>query len=181
MRDDILPNMTKNILLLGLVSLSLAGGLAVPAAAGDRIALYQSNETQLQHQRMVGNVRAQARREGVVVNVPQLYVFLSDQSAAFHMDGYRTGFERELNLIVDRSRRARSMVRLDRLLERVRTADGSTFNPDDLPPADVYIALYRRADCATCDQVAEALAAWHEGRPGLAVVWLDVSLDRPPR
>lgn len=173
--------MRTHSIVTGLLGPLLALGLAASAQAGERIALYQKQDVQLQQQRLVGNVRAQARREGVVVNVPQLYVFLSDQSAAYHMDGYRSGFERELNLVVDRSRRARSMVRLDRLLERVQTADGERFSVDDLPPADVYIALYRRADCATCDQVADALSAWSEGRPNLSVVWLDVSLDRPPR
>jgi len=147
----------------------------------ERLELYQREEVKIQHQRLVGNVRAQARREGVVVNVPQLYVFLSDQSAAYHMDGFRPGFERELNLIVDRSRRARSMVRMDRLLERVKTAEGEPFTPEQLPPADVYVALYRRRDCDTCDQVAGVLEDWLDDRPDLNVVWLDVSLDAPPR
>ncbi|MCC5866535.1 MAG: hypothetical protein JJU31_15545 [Wenzhouxiangella sp.] len=173
--------MRKIFVLTSLFVLYLGLSLGPVALAEERLKLYQKNEVQVQHQRLVGNVRAQARREGVVVNVPQLYVFLSDQSSAYHMDGYRPGFERELNLIVDRSRTARSMVRLDRLLERVKAADGSAFSPADLPPADVYIALYRRADCPTCDRVAEALAAWRESRPGLTVVWLDVSLDMPPR
>ncbi len=171
--------MNINFPFSGLLGPLLILGLVLPAQAGERIALYQKTEVKVQHQGLVGNVRAQARREGVVVNVPQLYVFLSDQSAAYHMDGYRPGFERELNLIVDRSRRARSMVRLDRLLERVTQADGESISPSDLPPADVYIALYRRANCDTCDQVAEALTAWSENRPDMTVVWLEVSLDRP--
>ena len=181
MQGDILDHMRKFSALTSLFALHLGLSLGPAALAEDRLKLYQKNEVQIQHQRLVGNVRAQARREGVVVNVPQLYVFLSDQSSAYHMDGYRPRFERELNLIVDRSRTARSMVRLDRLLERVKTADGSEVTPADLQPADVYIALYRRANCATCDRVSEALIAWQESRPELAVVWLDVSLDPPPR
>lgn len=181
MRGDILRLMRKISVLTTLFILYLGLSVGPAALAEERLKLYQKNEVQVQHQRLVGNVRAQARREGVVVNVPQLYVFLSDQSSAYHMDGYRPRFERELNLIVDRSRTARSMVRLDRLLERVKAADGSELRPADLPSGDVYIALYRRADCPTCDQVSEALAAWQESRPELVVVWLDVSLDRPPR
>jgi hypothetical protein len=142
----------------------------------ERMSLIQRPEIQVQHQRLVGNVRAQARREGVVVNTPQLYVYLSDHTATYHMDGIRRGFERELNLLVQRSRTARSMVRLDRLLERVKTADGESIAPGDLPPADVYLMLYRRANCPVCDEVEATLENWLASEPDLRVVWMDVLL-----
>lgn len=153
----------------------LPGG-PVMASEVERLSLVQRQEIQVQHQRLVGNVRAQARREGVVVNTPQLYVYLSDQTATYHMDGIRRGFERELNLLVQRSRTARSMVRLDRLLERVKTADGEAIAPADLPPADVYLMLYRKANCPVCDEVEATLESWLESQPELRVVWMDVLL-----
>lgn len=162
------------VILSGLV---LLPALSFAAAEVERFTLHQRPEVQIQHQRLVGNVRAQARREGAVVNVPQLYVYLTDQSAAYHMDGMRRGFERELNLIVQRSRTARSMVRLDRLLDRVITPEGQAVTPADLPPADVYLMLYRRADCEACDQVEATLEAWLENQPDVRVVWIDVLLD----
>lgn len=143
----------------------------------ERMTLHQRQDIQIQHRRLVGNVRAQARREGVVVNVPQLYVYLSDRSAAYHMDGNRRGFERELNLIVQRSRSARSMVRLDRLLERVKTEDGESISPEELPPADVYLLLYRRPVCEVCDEVEATIESWLASATDLRVVWLDVMLD----
>ncbi len=162
-----------SILLLMLVFAAPAGS----AAEVERIALQQRPDIEVQHQRLVGNQRAQARREGVVVSVPQLYVYLSDRSPAFHLDGFRPGFERELALIVDRSRTARTMVRLDRLLERVMTPGGAAFRVHDLPPADVYLLIYQRADCADCRRVAETIESWLAARDEpLRVVWLDVKL-----
>lgn len=166
--------MTVSRVLLPLVLIAL---LPLPALAEvTRMTLHQQAEIQTQHQRLVGNTRAQARREGVVVNTPQLYVFLEDQAAAFHQDGYRPGFERELNLIVDRSRRARSMVRLDRLMDRVETPDGERISASDLPGSDVFLLLYRKPDCAECDQVAAVLETWAESDPSRAVLWIDVLL-----
>ena len=163
--------------LMILLALTIA---LIPDTRADfeLIELYQRQDVMAQQQRLVGNLRAVARREGVVLNVPQLYVFHDDFSEAYHMEGYRPGFERELNLIVERRRGARSMVRLDRLLERVETAAGDSIAPDDLPAADVYVALYRRADCERCDQVAEALREWIEQHPQRSVIWLDVHTDR---
>lgn len=146
-------------------------------AGPERIELFQRAEVMAQQQRLVGNLRAVARRDGVVVNVPQLYVFHADLSEAYHRDGFRPGFERELELVVDRRRGARSMVRLDRLLERVQTSDGEPFGLADLPQADVVLALYRRPDCTECDQVAETLERWIAEHPGRRVLWLDVRTD----
>lgn len=163
-----------SLLLFALVALLC---LTPAAAEVERLSLYQREEVQIQHQRLVGNLRAQARREGVVVNTPQLYVYLTDRSAAYHMDGNRRGFERELNLVVQRSRTARSMVRLDRLLERVKTEEGESVRPADLPRGDVYLLLYRRAGCSVCDEVDATLAAWLEANPELNAIWIDVWLD----
>lgn len=143
----------------------------------ERIELFQRPEVMAQQQRLVGNLRAVARREGVVVNVPQLYVFHADFSEAFHQEGYRRGFERELELVIGGRRGARSMVRLDRLLERVKTPDGAGFGIAELPEADAFIALYRRAGCAECDRVAAHLEEWISANPERRVVWLDVRTD----
>ena len=163
--------------LMILLALTIAL-IPVTRADFELIELYQRQDVMAQQQRLVGNLRAVARREGVVLNVPQLYVFHYDFSEAYHMEGYRSGFERELNLIVERRRGARSMVRLDRLLERVETADGESIEPDDLPAADVYVALYRRAECDECEQVADVLRDWIQQHPEREVVWLDVQTDR---
>ncbi len=160
------------LILLALLAASPAW------AEAERIELFQRADVMADQQRLVGNLRAVARREGVVVNVPQLYVFHADQSQAYHRDGYRRGFERELELIVERRRGARSMVRLDRLLERVETPEGDSFSPEDLPAADVFVALYRRLNCSECDQVAETLEQWIAENPERQVVWLDVRTDR---
>jgi len=138
--------------------------LSSNALATDTLTLHQRAEVMAQQYRLVGNLRAQARREGVVVEVPQLYVYHSDGSAAYHLDGFREGFERELSLTVDRGWRARSMVRLDRLLERVTDADGQAVTLSDLPAASLYVVLVRNDACSACDQVADVLATWLEPR-----------------
>jgi len=147
------------------------------AQAAQTLTLHQRAEVMAQQHRLVGNLRAQARREGVVVEVPQLYVYHSDTSAAFHLDGYRSGFERELSLTVDRGRRARSMVRLDRLLERVTDADGQTVTLADLPPTSLYVVLVRNSACAACDQMEAALHAWLADRD--ETLWITILTDQP--
>jgi|GEM_PF-2090729 len=147
------------------------------ALAAETLTLHQRAEIMAQQHRLVGNLRAQARREGVVVEVPQLYVYHSDASAAFHLDGYRSGFERELSLTVDRGRRARSMVRLDRLLERVTDTDGDTVTLADLPPTSLYVVLVRNDSCAACDQMEAALSTWLADRD--EALWITILTDQP--
>jgi hypothetical protein len=144
------------------------------------IQLYQRYEVMAQQQRLVGNLRAVAKTDGIVVKVPQLYVYHEDQSAAFHLGGFRAGFERELELVIDRRRGERSMVRLDRLLERTARPDGQEVLMDELPPADVTLAFYRQPDCDECNQVEAALREWIASNPERSVLWLDVRTD-PPR
>ncbi len=164
------------IVMLALIA-CLPASIAV-AAEVERIELHQRQAVQVEHQRRGGNARAQAQRQGWIVQVPQLFVYLSDYSAAFHMDGLRQGFERELDWVIDRSRTERSMIRLDRMLERVTTMDGEDYSIDQLPPADLYILLYRRADCETCDQLEQAISRWLDTRDNLKVVRLDIAMDR---
>ncbi len=161
-----------------LLAVLLAPGELV-AAEIQTIELHQREEVQVLHQRRGGNARAQAQRQGWIVRVPQLYVYLSDYSPVYHMDGYRQNFLRQLSWRVDGSRIERSVYRLDRLLENVETLETSEpFTQDDLPPADIYIAFYRRPDCEACDLVEADLNSWLEGRDNLTVVWLNVAMDR---
>ena len=159
--------------------LMLIGSTSLPLAAADteRIELIQRPEVMTAQQRIVGNLRTVARTDGVVVRVPQLYVYYTDYSAAYHLAGFRSGFGRNLSLIVDRQRRERSMVPLDRLLERTATPAGEAFVIDDLPEADLYVALYSRAGCDECEAVAGALEEWLEEQPERSVIWLDVRTD----
>ena len=171
-----------------ILSIGLIVTIALPDPLGaatqdlfvDRLDLIQRQSVITDHQRLVGNVRAQARREGVVVDVPQLYVYLYDHSASWHLDGYRHGFERELNLTVKRQRRARSMVRLDRLLERVTDPLGEEIKINDLPSGDVFILLYRRKGCEECERVEQAVSEWLEQSTDLDTVWIDVWMDHRP-
>jgi hypothetical protein len=155
----------------------------LPAAAMaeiERIELFQRYEVMAQQQRLVGNLRAVAKTDGIVVKIPQLYIYHADRSAAYHLSGYRPGFEREVELILDRRRGERSMVRLDRLVERTRTPAGGEVTMEDLPFADMTLAFYRQPDCDECDQVAEILLEWMALNPERSVLWLDVRTD-PPR
>ncbi len=169
------------ILLLAILIVLLAPtAAAVDDVVSERIELLQRQSVITDHQRLVGNVRAQARREGVVVQVPQLYVYLYDHSASWHLDGFRHGFERELRLTVMRERRARSMVRLDRLLERVTDPAGKEVEITDLPEGDIYLLLYRREDCEECERVEETVGQWLAEETDLSTVWIDVWMDRRP-
>jgi hypothetical protein len=155
---------------------------ALPLAASaelEKIELFQRYEVIAQQQRVVGNLRAVAKTDGIVVRVPQLYVYHAELSGAFHLGGYRPGFERELEMMIGARRGERSMIRLDRLLERTRTPEGDAIAIEDLPPADVTLALYRQPDCPECDQVAEVLHEWIASHPDRNVLWLDVRTDTP--
>ncbi|MEN1728291.1 MAG: hypothetical protein AAGJ52_07605 [Pseudomonadota bacterium] len=165
------------ILLLTAATTLLTSG-QLQAAQVERIELHQLQSVQIKHQRRGGNVRAQAQRQGWIVRVPQLYVYLSDYSPVFHMDGYRSTLLRDLSIRVDRSRTERTTIRLDRLLENTETLEtAEPFTQNDLPPADLYIVFYNRPDCEDCDRVRADLDSWLEERESLNVVWLDVTMD----
>lgn len=165
-------------MILSLTLFLAASTATAPASAAnvERFELVQREEVVLQHQRFVGNTRAQAEREGIITRVPQLYVYFTDQTAAWHLQGFREGFTRELSLTYDHQRRERSMVGIDQLLERTLTPEGDAITPGDLPPGDIYLFIYRRQDCAECRQVAETVDGWLAGRPELEAVWIDVWL-----
>lgn len=169
--------MERFLILVVLLFACLAPSFAV-AAEVERIALHQRASAQIEHQRRPGNTRTQAQVQGWIVRVPQLFVYLTDYSAVFHMAGLRKGFERQLDWAIDQSRGERSMIRLDRLLERVTTPDGEAFSMESLPEANLYILLYRRADCETCDQLDEAINDWLDSRTGIKAVRLDIAMDR---
>ena len=169
--------------LLPCLILALLGSFALTnfsLAATDiqRIELHQREEVQIQHQRRVGNLRAQAQRQGWIVRVPQLFVYLSDRSPVFHLDGYRAGFERQLDWAVERSRIERTTVDLDRLLANVETPAGEAFEIEDLPEGDLYVLLYRREDCPNCDTVELTVLEWLDSLDQTRVVWLDIAMDR---
>jgi len=169
--------MINSLLRLIPLALVLCLGNAL-AAEVERIALHQLNSAQVEHQRHGGNARAQAQRQGWIVRVPQLFVYLGDRSPAFHIDRYRPGFLRELNWVVERSRTERSTVRLDRLLANTETPEGEPFGLDDLPDADLYLLFYRRADCEECEALLADLEPWIEGLENWQVVWLEIAMDR---
>jgi hypothetical protein len=159
----------------------LATLLAVAPALGaeiTRVELHQREDVVLQHERFVGNVRAQAKREGIIVRVPQLYVYFTDHSPAWHLHGYRRGFERELGLTYEHGRRERSMVSIDRLLERTVTPAGKPYLAADLPEADIYLLLYREAGCDECLLVESTVSNWLRGQRELDAVWFEVWIDR---
>ncbi|MEE4304198.1 MAG: hypothetical protein V2J19_08570 [Wenzhouxiangella sp.] len=153
---------------------------AAPALGAEitRVELHQREDVVLQHERFVGNLRAQAKREGIIVRVPQLYVYFTDRSPAWHLHGYRRGFERELGLTYEHGRRERSMVRIDRLLERTITPEGEAYTAEDLPEADIYLLLYREAGCDECRLVESTVSNWLVGQDGLEAIWFDVWIDR---
>lgn len=167
--------MTKFFVLLALwVSLGSSAGLA--KADVQTVFLKQTVAAKLADQRLVGNVRAQAKREGVIVDVPELFIYYSDFSPAYHLSAYRATLIRELDLVINARRMERSMVPMDRLLERATQPDGSEVSANDLPAADFYIFLYRTEGCDVCDQVEGTLQDWLADRTETAT-WVSVSLD----
>ena len=168
----------KKLALLGLLFIAFAA--TVPAAGADitRVELHQREDVVQQQQRFVGNLRAQAQREGIVVKVPQLYVYFADRSAAWHLPGFRRGFERELGLTYEHGRRERSMVSLDRLLTRTVTPEGEPYTSGDLPEADLYLLLYHREGCEDCRRVEAAVNEWLDTQNDLRALWFNVWVDR---
>ena len=157
---------------IGLV----VGLVADISPAHAQIELTQSRQALLADQRLVGNVSAQAKREGVIINTPELFIYYSDFSAAYHLSGYRGTLARELDIVTESHRIERSMVGLDRLLERAETSDGRAMQLSDLPDADLYAVIYRQVDCPTCDQVQASVEAWaSDSRWSLS--FITISLD----
>ncbi len=130
-------------------------------------ALDQSPEAVLAHQRLPGNARAQAKRRGAIRTVPHLFVYHRDGTPAFHMDGLRPGFERQLNLLIDAFRIDRSMVELETLLANARHAEGVAPVAGDLEPGRIVLVLYTRDGCSDCEALRERLEAWLDGRDDL--------------
>ncbi|NBB93822.1 MAG: hypothetical protein GVY32_11720 [Gammaproteobacteria bacterium] len=168
----------RTFLSLTILVTSLATAAPVSAAELTRFELHQREEVRLRHERFVGNLRAQAQREGIIVRVPQLFVYFTDLSAAWHLHGTRRGFERELGLVYEHGRRERSMVGIDRLLERTITPGGESFTPESLPEADLYLVLYRGDDCEDCERVAGTVDEWLAGQDELEAVWIEIWIDR---
>lgn len=171
----------KRILVTKFFVLLVCGGLLGPfthhaLAEIETVALQQRKEVKLADQRLVGNVRAQAKREGVIVEVPELFIYYSDFTPAYHLSGYRATLSRELDLVINARRMERSMVHMDRLLERAVLPDGSSVMAEDLPGADLYVFLYQTQDCLLCDQVKQTLGIWLEGRSE-QITRVFVSLD----
>lgn len=167
--------MTKFFVLVA-IGVSLGSWLGPARADVQTVFLKQTVAAKLADQRLVGNVRAQAKREGVIVDVPELFIYYSDFSPAYHLSGDRPTLTRELDLVINARRMERSMVRMDRLLERAVRPDGAGVSADDLPVADFYVFLYRTEDCAVCDAVESALQDWLVNRSETAS-WILVSLD----
>jgi len=137
----------------------------VPAAAAE-FELRQDPDVALEHQRMPGNARAQAERRGAIRSVPHLFVYHPDarRSPAFHMSGLRPGFERQLDLVLNDFRVQRSMVALERLLERAVDADGQRLTVEELPARRIVLVLYHAGDCGECRELERALDAWTRKR-----------------
>jgi hypothetical protein len=172
---------SSSFVAVSLLILAGALPLSLPASALsiERIELHQKESVQVEHRRRVGNIRTQAQAQGWIARVPQTYIYLSDFSAMFHMNGMMRGFERQLNARISSLRTERSVIGLDRLLENVeRPNSGDAFTMADLPPADLYVAFYSKPDCELCDEVDEGIMAWLETMGSISVVWLDVSLDQ---
>jgi len=140
--------------------------------------LFQSTQALLADQRLVGNVSAQAKREGVIIDAPELFVYYADFSPAYHLSGYRKTLIKELDLTIQRHRLERSMVDLDRLLERAETPQGDTIQQDQLPNADLYAVIYRQNACSACDQVQSALNDWLS-ETDLTLSLIVINLDQP--
>lgn len=168
--------MTK-FFIYGLLFAILALVAHSVSAAIDGITLKQNPQALINDQRLVGNVPAQAKREGVIVDVPQLFIYYGDTSPAYHLAGFRPTLTRELDIIVNARRMERSMVALSRLLERAKQMDGSVVSVDDLPEADLYIVQYERSGCETCVQVQQAIESWLANRSD-TVFGITISLDK---
>ncbi len=168
--------MTK-FFICGLLFAILALVAHSVSAAIDGITLKQNPQALINDQRLIGNVPAQAKREGVIVDVPQLFIYYGDTSPAYHLAGFRPTLARELDIIVNARRMERSMVSLERLLERAQQPDGSVVSISDLPEADLYVVQYERSGCETCSEVQQAIEAWLDGRPDTAF-GITISLDK---
>lgn len=154
-----------------------APGSQADAAETMVVDLVQKPQVLTRHQRQVGNLRALARRQGVVEAVPQVFAYTGDANPVFHLRGYRDGFVSDLDTAVRRFRRIRDMVDLDTLLGYAETADGEPVRRDDLAEADVYLVVYLAEDCPVCDRVEREIAAWMARRPALSVVRVRVEVD----
>lgn len=163
--------MFRRALPLLLVLLPLL--VAAPAlAAGPVYELTQDPEVVLRHQRLVGNVRAKAQRQGIIRYVPQLFVYHVDRTPVFHMPGRREGWPAELRAALESFWVERTTVDLATLLSRARDADGERLEVDDLPDGAAIAVFYRREDCEACERVEQALTGFAENleRWPLAVV-----------
>lgn len=169
------------LLTVGLLLFPPVSG-AEPLAEGsapDRVQfleLQQKPSVARQHQRRVGNARAQARREGIIRNLPQLYAYYGDQTSVHHMQGYNRGFTLVLDSSVRRESRVRDMVALETLLENTTTPDGEMVELDDLPDVQMIFVEYWREDCEQCPTVEADLAGWLEERPLDSALWIRVQM-----
>jgi hypothetical protein len=125
-----------------------------------QIQLIQSQEAITVDQRLVGNVGAQAKREGVVVDLPQLFIYYRDFSPAYHISGFRPTMVDEIELVIGEHRIERSMVKLERLMERAVLPTDAPIALNDLPAAALYVVFYSSRGCEVCGRTREAIDGW---------------------
>lgn len=150
-----------------------------PAGADESaiVELVQKPRVLARDRRQVGNLRALARRQGVVDAVPQVFAYGADLSPVFHLRGYREGFAGDLDTALRRFGLLRDMVDLEVLLKNADTAEGESLDVDDLAAADAYLVIYRADDCAVCDRVERELETWMTRRPSLSVARIRVEVN----
>lgn len=134
-------------------------------------------ETVIRYERQVGNARAQARRQGVIHSVPQIFVYHTDRTPALYLSDYSDDLPRAIDSALAANRVVRDMAGLLRLLGEVRTAGGRRVLSVDLDEADVYVVEYWKPECPDCRRMRERVVEWIETRDREAVFWIRVEAD----
>lgn len=154
-----------------------APGVAVSVAAHPQLA--NAGTIALRHSdeglRKTYLDRRGRRKDGM--QLPRIIVFNAQGRLLGGQAGFRTGDMRHLRRLVHDDRPFPRAASLDDTLAELETPAGEAVQQAGLPAADVYLVVYRSADCERCDRLEAELAVVVGGLYRHRFAWLVVDSD----
>lgn len=115
------------------------------------------------------------RKDGM--QLPRIIVFNGEGRLLGGQGGFSTGDMRHLRRLVHDDKPFPRAADLEDTLAELETADGTAVPRAALPAADVFLVVYRSADCPRCDRLDAELAVVVRGLHRHRFAWLMVESD----
>lgn len=157
--------------------LILFAALPLRADVTPDLDLHLPADTVMRYERHVGNARVQARRQGIIHSVPQIFVYFRENTPVLYLSDYTDSLGQAIDDALSISRVVRDMVSARTLLREARDADDRRVSTYDLQPAEVTLVDYWKPDCPDCERMRERIVEWIGTRAREDVLWIRIEAD----